>query len=61
MRFALLATGMLSIALWMTIREQAFATNTTLAWVATVLLLGWGAFGIFQTLKKRPENEDKQS
>jgi hypothetical protein len=57
MRFALLATGMLSIALWMTIREQAFATNTTLAWVATVLLLGWGAFGILQTLRRRPGTE----
>jgi hypothetical protein len=55
MRFALLATGFLSIALWMTIREQAFATNTAWAWVATVVLLGWGAFGIFQTLKKRPD------
>jgi hypothetical protein len=57
MRFALLSTGMLSIALWMTIREQAFETNPPLAWLATVLLLGWGAFGIFQTLKKRPDEE----
>ena len=61
MRFALLATGMLSIALWMTIREQAFATNTTLAWVATIVLLGWGAFGILQTLKKRPETDENSS
>lgn len=59
MRFALLATGMLPIALWMTIREQAFATNTALAWVATVVLLGWGAFGISQTLKKCPEPDNK--
>jgi len=57
MRFALLATGMLSIALWMTIREQAFEANPPLAWLATVLLLGWGAFGIFQTLKRRPDEE----
>jgi hypothetical protein len=56
-RFALLATGFLSIALWMTIWEQAFATNVFWAWVATIVLLGWGAFGIFSTLKKKPEEK----
>jgi len=49
-----LVTGFLSIALWMTIREQAFAANPTLAWVATIVLLGWGAVGIFSTLRKKP-------
>lgn len=58
MRFAFLATGMLSIALWMTIWERAFASNTGLAWLMTVVLLGWGAFGIFQTLKKQPDSDD---
>ena len=47
-----LITGVLSIALWITIREQAFDANATLAWVATIVLLGWGGFGIFSTLKK---------
>jgi len=53
-----LITGVLSIALWITIREQAFATNTVLAWVATIALLGWGAVGIFSTLKKKPEPDE---
>ena len=52
-----LITGVLSIALWITIREQAFAANAALAWVATIALLGWGAFGIFSTLKKKPESD----
>ena len=56
-RFAFLSTGLLSIALWMTIRDQAFATGSGWAWVMTVLLLGWGLFGIFYTLKKQPDDE----
>ncbi len=52
MRIAFLSTGLLSIALWMTIRESAFAANPGLAWLATVILLGWGAFGMFYTLRK---------
>ena len=58
LRFAFLSTGLLSIALWMTIRDQAFATSSIWAWVATVVLLGWGLFGIFYTLKKQPEDEN---
>lgn len=54
MRIAFLSTGFLSIALWMTIREDAFAANPGLAWLATIILLGWGAFGMFYTLKKKP-------
>ena len=50
-------TGVLSIALWITIREQAFDANATLAWVATIVLLGWGGFGIFSTLKKKPDQD----
>lgn len=56
-RFAFLSTGLLSIALWMTIRDQAFATDGFWPWVMTVALLGWGLFGIFYTLKKQPEDE----
>jgi hypothetical protein len=41
----------------MTIWEQAFATNVFWAWIATIALLGWGAFGIFSTLKKKPEEK----
>ncbi len=52
-----LITGLLSIALWITIREQAFDANATLAWVATIVLLGWGGFGIFSTLKKKPDQD----
>ncbi|MGB4713174.1 MAG: hypothetical protein WBH26_04115 [Pontimonas sp.] len=52
-----LITGFLSIALWITIREQAFDANATLAWVATIVLLGWGGFGIFSTLKKKPDQD----
>lgn len=52
-----LITGVLSIALWVTIREQAFDANATLAWVATIVLLGWGGFGIFSTLKKKPDQD----
>jgi hypothetical protein len=57
MRNPLLVTGVLSIALWATIRDVAFATNPTLAWVATVVLLGWGAVGIFSTVNKKPEDD----
>ncbi|MDA9917821.1 hypothetical protein N9D44_00765 [Pontimonas sp.] len=52
-----LITGLLSIALWITIREQAFDANATRAWVATIVLLGWGGFGIFSTLKKKPDQD----
>jgi hypothetical protein len=51
-----LVTGVLSIALWITIRESAFEADPVLAWVATIALLGWGAVGIFSTLKKKPED-----
>ncbi|GEM_PF-1898297 len=57
-RFAFLSTGLLSIALWMTIRDQAFATGGTWPWVVTVALLGWGLFGIFYTLKKQPDDTE---
>ncbi|MEJ6758867.1 MAG: hypothetical protein QNK56_06480 [Pontimonas sp.] len=57
MRNPYLITGVLSIALWITIREQAFDANATLAWVATIVLLGWGGFGIFSTLKKKPDQD----
>jgi hypothetical protein len=52
-----LITGVLSIALWITIREAAFDANTALAWVATLVLLGWGAFGIFSTLRPKPPQD----
>jgi len=55
-RFAFLSSGLLSIAFWMTIRDQAFATDSGWAWVVTVLLLGWGLFGIFYTLKRQPDD-----
>lgn len=58
LRFAFLSTGLLSIALWMTIRDQAFATGGIEAWLVTIALLGWGLFGIFFTLKKQPEDQD---
>ena len=57
MRNPYLITGFLSIALWISIREQAFDANATLAWVATIVLLGWGGFGIFSTLKKKPDQD----
>jgi hypothetical protein len=57
MRNPYLITGVLSLALWITIREQAFEANATLAWVATIVLLGWGGFGIFSTLKKKPDQD----
>lgn len=57
-RFAFLSTGVLSIALWITIRDQAFATGGLGAWFVTIALLGWGLFGIFYTLKKQPEDQD---
>jgi hypothetical protein len=50
-------TGALSIALWITIREPAFEADPLLAWVATVVLLGWGAYGLSSTLRKKP-NQD---
>jgi len=58
MRNPYLITGVLSLALWITIREQAFEANATLAWVATIVLLGWGGFGIFSTLKKSRTRTD---
>lgn len=58
LRFAFLSTGLLSIALWMTIRDQAFAAGGVGAWLVTIVLLGWGLFGIFFTLRKQPENDD---
>jgi hypothetical protein len=57
MRNPYLITGVLSIALWITIREQAFDANATLAWVATIVLLGWGGFGVFSTLKKKSDQD----
>ena len=57
MRNPYLINGVLSIALWITIREQAFDANATLAWVATIVLLGWGGFGVFSTLKKKPDQD----
>jgi len=47
MRNPYLITGVLSIALWITIREQAFDANATLAWVATIVLLGVGWLRLF--------------
>jgi hypothetical protein len=58
MRNPYLVTGMLSIMMWVTIRETAFEANPPLAWVATIVLLGWGLFGLSTTLKKKPEDED---
>ena len=52
-----LITGVLSIALWITIREQAFEADPFLATIATVLLLGYGLFGIFSSLRKKPDQE----
>jgi len=52
-----LITGVLSIALWITIREQAFEADPFLATIATVLLLGYGLFGIFSSLRKKPGQE----
>lgn len=43
--------------MWITIRETAFEANPPLAWVATIVLLGWGLFGLSTTLKKKPEDE----
>jgi predicted membrane channel-forming protein YqfA (hemolysin III family) len=58
MRLAILASGFLSIALWMTIKDQAFASSPGWAWFATFVLLGWGAVGIFSTLWRRPPSAD---
>lgn len=44
--------------MWITIRETAFEANPPLAWAATIVLLGWGLFGLSTTLKKKPEDED---
>ena len=55
-----LVTGVLSIALWVTIREQAFAADPLWAWVATIVLLGFGGFGIFTTLKKKPGDDSEE-
>lgn len=52
-----LITGVLSIALWVTIREQAFEADPLLASIATVLLLGYGLFGVFSSLRKKPDQE----
>jgi len=52
-----LITGVLSIAFWITIREQAFEADPFLATIATVLLLGYGLFGIFSSLRKKPDQE----
>jgi hypothetical protein len=53
----LVITGVLSIALWITIRESAFEADPLLAWVATVLLLGWGVYGLSSTLRKKPKKD----
>jgi hypothetical protein len=52
-----LITGVLSIALWVTIREQAFDADPLLASIATVLLLGYGLFGVFSSLRKKPDQD----
>ncbi|MGA1447072.1 MAG: hypothetical protein ACO32G_05550 [Pontimonas sp.] len=57
MKNPFLITGVLSIALWITIREQAFEADPFLATIATVLLLGYGLFGIFSSLRKKPDQE----
>lgn len=57
MKNPFLITGVLSIALWVTIREQAFEADPFLATIATVLLLGYGLFGVFSSLRKKPDQE----
>ena len=57
MKNPFLITGVLSIALWVTIREQAFEADPLLASIATVLLLGYGLFGVFSSLRKKPDQE----
>ena len=51
MKNPFLITGLLSVALWVTIREQAFAADPLLAWVATFFLLGYGAYGVLASVK----------
>ena len=53
MKNQFLITGVLSITLWVTIREQAFEADPLLATIATVLLLGYGLFGIFSSMSLR--------
>jgi len=57
MKNPFLITGVLSIALWVTIREQAFDADPLLASIATVLLLGYGLFGVFSSLRKKPDQD----
>jgi hypothetical protein len=57
MKNPFLITGVLSIALWVTIREQAFEADPFLASIATVLLLGYGLFGVFSSLRKKPDQD----
>lgn len=57
MKNPFLITGVLSIALWVTIREQAFEADPFLATIATVLLLGYGLFGVFSSLRKKPDQD----
>ena len=57
MKNPFLITGVLSIALWVTIREQAFAADPLLASVATVLLLGYGLFGVFWSLRSKDSKD----
>jgi hypothetical protein len=42
---------------WVTIREQAFEADPLLASFATVVLLGYGLFGVFSSLRKKSEEE----
>lgn len=57
MKNPFLITGVLSIALWVTIREQAFEADPFLASIATVLLLGYGLFGVFSSLRTKPDKD----